>query len=91
MPRRAGVASGSVETLDDLSYTYEIVWVGYDGDDMPVGLRRSMEGISPLTIGRNCTDAGCAIVDREGATRFRIEFNLTVSCESDPNDPCVAE
>ena len=65
--------------------------VAYDDDDTPVGLRGSMEGISPLTIGRNCTDAGCAIVDHEGATRFRIEFNLAVSCESDPNNPCVAE
>ena len=44
MPRRAGAASGSVETLDGLSYAYEIVWVGYDGDDIPVGLRGSMEG-----------------------------------------------
>ena len=70
---------------------YEIAWVDYDDNDTPIGLRGSMEGISPLTIGRNCTDAGCAIVDHEGTTRFRIEFNLTVSCESDPNDPCVAE
>ena len=69
---------------------YEIAWVDYD-DDTPVDLRGSMEGISPLTIGRNCTDAGCAIVDHEGTTRLRIEFNLWVSCGSDPNNPCVAE
>lgn len=81
----------SCETLDDLSYTYEIVWVGYDEDDVPTGLRGSMEGISPLTIGRNCTDTGCPQVDQEGATRFRVEFDLTVTCESDPNIPCAGE
>jgi hypothetical protein len=70
---------------------YEIVWVDYDDDGTPLGLRGSMEGISPLTVGRNCTDMGCSEVDQEGSTRFRIEFDMVVSCESDPVDRCVAE
>ena len=81
----------SCETRDDLAYTYEIVWVVYDDDGTPVGLRGSMQGISPLTVGRNCTDAGCPQVEHEGATDFRIEFDLAVSCESDPIDPCPVE
>jgi hypothetical protein len=81
----------SCETRDDLAYTYEIVWVVYDDDGTPLGLRGSMQGISPLTVGRNCTDAGCPQVDHEGATDFRIEFDLAVSCESDPIDRCTAE
>jgi hypothetical protein len=81
----------SCETRDDLAYTYEIVWVVYDDDGTPLGLRGSMQGISPLTVGRNCTDAGCPQVDQEGVTDFRIEFDLAVSCESDPIDPCPAE
>jgi hypothetical protein len=82
----------SCETLDDLAYMYEIVWVNYDEDGTPIGLRGSMEGISPLTIGRNCTDmGGCPQIDHEGSARFRVEFDMTVSCESDPIDRCVAE
>jgi len=87
---QAGQAA-SCETYDDLSYMYEIVWVDYDDDGTPLGLRGSMEGISPLTVGRNCTDMGCPEVDQEGSTRFRIEFDMVVSCESDPVDRCVAE
>ena len=47
--------------------------------------------VAPLTIGRNCTDTGCPQVDHEGVTRFRVEFDLTVSCESDPDIPCAGE
>jgi len=82
----------SCETTDELAYTYEIAWVEYDEDGAPLNLRGSMEGISPLKVGRNCTDErGCPQVDDEGSTEFRIEFNLTVSCDSDPIDPCIPE